>query len=176
MKPLNFIYERSYGIMRGVLTILIGIAFILRPAAVKEYIGLCLGILILLMGIVAVIRSNSGKEGKGLSLLSVNGFLDVIFGILLLVFREHIIDFLIFLFGFLLLVFGIGSLAETISLRSRLNVSRWIVLIPSIITAMGVTLFFLPRESSDLLCRVFGAAICAYGIFELGVQVKSRRI
>jgi len=176
MKPLNFIYDRSYGIMRGVLTILLGVAFVVWPETVKEYIGLCLGTLILLMGIIAIIRSNVGNGAKTLSLLSVNGFFDIIFGLLLIVFREHIVNFLIFLFGFLLLIFGIGSLAETISVRSRLNAPWRIVLLPVIITALGVTMFFLPRESSDLICRVFGAAICIYGFFELNVQIKSRRI
>lgn len=175
MKPLNLFYDRSYGYFRGILTFLVGLAFIIWPDKAKSYICLILGIIILILGLAALVRSNFGKDGKSLNLLSVNGFLDIVFGIVLIVFGEFFVNLLTFLFGFLLLVFGVSSIVETASARKNAPMRWTVFVLPVLIALVGLAMFFLPKESSDFVFRLFGIAILAYGIFELYVQIKVKK-
>jgi len=176
MKPLNLFYDRSYGYIRGVLTILVGISFIIWPVQAKEYTCLILGLIILLLGFSALVRSNFGKGEKTLNLLSINGFIDIVFGLLLIIFSEFFINLMTFLFGFLLLVFGIGSLVETISAKRQSGLKGTFLLFPVLITLLGIGMFFMPKESSNFIFRLFGIAILAYGIYELIIRTKTNRI
>jgi len=176
MKPLDLFYDRSYGYIRGLLTILLGVACIVWPDKAKEYTCLILGLIILILGFSALVRSNFGKEGKVLNLLSINGFVDIIFGLVLIIFSDFFVNLMTFLFGFLLLVFGIGSLVEIISAKRQSGLKQSLWLFPVLITLLGIGMFFMPRESSNFLFRLFGIAMLVYGIFELVVQGKIRRI
>jgi len=175
MKPFNLLYDRSYGYVRGLLTSLVGLAFIIWPGKAKSYICLILGIIILILGFAALVKSNFGKGGSALNLLSVNGFLDIVFGLVLIIFSEFFVNLLTFLFGFLLLVFGISSIVETISARKQMSVKWTVFLFPVLVSVIGMAMFFLPKESSDFVFRLFGIAILAYGVFELYVQMKVRK-
>jgi len=175
MKPFNLLYDRSYGYVRGLLTSLVGLAFIIWPGKAKSYICLILGIIILILGFAALVKSNFRKGGSALNLLSVNGFLDIVFGLVLIIFSEFFVNLLTFLFGFLLLVFGISSIVETISARKQMSVKWTVFLFPVLVSVIGMAMFFLPKESSDFVFRLFGIAILAYGVFELYVQMKVRK-
>lgn len=175
MRPFNLLYDRSYGYVRGILTSLVGLAFIIWPDKAKSYICLVLGIIILILGFAALVKSNFGKGGSVMSLLSVNGFLDIVFGLVLIIFSEFFVNLLTFLFGFLLLVFGISSIIETVSAKKQTSVGWTVFIFPVVISVIGFVMFFLPKESSDFVFRLFGIAILAYGVFELYVQMKLRR-
>jgi len=175
MKPLNLIYGRSYGYLRGILTFLVGLAFIIWPEKAKSYTCLILGLIILVLGLAALVRSNFGKDGKVLNLLAVNGFLDIVFGLVLIIFSEFFVNFLVFLFGFLLLIFGIGSIIETAYARKQSGMQGSVFVFPILIAVVGLAMFFMPKESSNFIFRLFGIAILGYGVFEMFVQRKVRR-
>ncbi|MBQ0006336.1 MAG: DUF308 domain-containing protein [Alistipes sp.] len=177
MKPFNLVIDRSYGFVRGALTILLGIAFIIWPDKAKEYTCLILGVIVIVLGLSALIRSNFGKEGNVLNLLAINGFLDIIFGVLLLIFRDFFVNLITFLFGFMLLVFGIASLVETVSARKNTgNIRKSAFIFPILITALGIGMFFMPDKSSNAVFVLFGISIVVYGIFEFVVFGKSRKM
>ncbi len=177
MKPFNLVLNRSYGFVRGVLTILLGIAFIIWPDKAKEYTCLILGLIVIVLGLSALIRSNFGKEGNVLNLLAINGFLDIIFGLVLLIFRDFFVNLITFLFGFMLLVFGIAALVETVSVRKNTgSIRKRAFIFPILITALGIGMFFMPDKSSDAVFVLFGISIVVYGIFELVVFGKSRKM
>jgi len=175
MKPLNLLYDRSFGYVRGVLTFLVGMAFVIWPEKAKSYICMILGILILILGFAALVRSNFGKEGKVLNLLSVNGFLDIVFGLVLIIFSEFFVNLLTFLFGFLLLVFGISSTVEAVSARKISKINGSVYVFPILMAGLGIGMFFMPKEASNFIFRLFGIAILGYGLFEICVQIKLRR-
>lgn len=177
MKPFNLILDRSYGFVRGVFTILLGIAFIIWPDKAKEYTCFVLGLIVIVLGLSALIRSNFGKEGSVLTLLAINGFVDIIFGVILLIFRDFFVNLITFLFGFLLLVFGIGSLVETISARRHYpGIGKGVFILPVLMTVLGAGMFFLPDKTSDTVFILFGISIVLYGIFEMVVFSRTRRI
>lgn len=175
MKPLNLLYDRSFGYVRGVLTFLVGMAFVIWPEKAKSYICMILGIIILILGFAALVRSNFGKEGKVLNLLSVNGFLDIVFGLVLIIFSEFFVNLLTFLFGFLLLVFGVSSTVEAVSARKISKINGSVYVFPILMAGLGIGMFFMPKEASNFIFRLFGIAILGYGLFEICVQIKLRR-
>lgn len=161
--------------MRGVLTFLVGMAFVIWPEKAKSYICMILGIIILILGFAALVRSNFGKEGKVLNLLSVNGFLDIVFGLVLIIFSEFFVNLLTFLFGFLLLVFGVSSTVEAVSARKISKINGSVYVFPILMAGLGIGMFFMPKEASNFIFRLFGIAILGYGLFEICVQIKLRR-
>lgn len=168
MKPFYAFYNRSYGYARSLITFIIGLSMVIWPTQVKQYIVLTLGVIILLIGVVSVIIANTGKnkESKG-SLLSLNGLVDIVFGLVLIIFPRFFASLIMFLFGILLLFLGGGEFFGLVRSRKEVKFSWTFFISPLITTACGIVMFFQPDESANWLFIFFGAALLLYSVTQL---------
>lgn len=167
MKLFYTFYDRSYGYTRAIVALAAGLALTIWPQAIKEAFIYVLGGLILAAGAVSLILAARGKwKTENAPLLSMNGIVDLAFGLVLILFPSFFANFIVFLFGLLLLLFGGGSLISFLNTRRQTDLPWIFGLFPGLITLCGIAMFFFPSESGNAVFLFFGIALTVYGISE----------
>lgn len=177
MKPIGTLYDRSSGYTRSAVTIIAGLIFVAWPEIIQGIFVYVLGTLILLAGIASLIshRRTAKANGYEFSLLSANGIVSTVFGLLLLFFPSFFISIIMFLFGGILLLLGLFSVFNFIQTRKAIGTPWGYAIVPVLITLCGFSMFFSPKESGNTIFWLFGIALLVYGISELIQTFTNRR-
>lgn len=172
-------FRTSYGnpdriLIRGIVTILFGIAAIAVPGLSLELVIQFMGALLLLDGFVNLLIGLIGKQKQQSTFIIVpRGTTNLILGIVLALFPAFMVSIFVFVIGIILLFAGITQLASQIGGRNLPGIS-WVIAISSVIAIVaGVIMLFKPFESAKTILIVFGAVIALYGIGEV---VRSFRV
>lgn len=171
MKIFSALYDRTFGYSRAVAAIIAGLILVAWPETIKNIIIYVLGGLIIATGIFSLVSNRSAKQDnedrQNRSLLSVNGIVNITFGLILILFPSFFTGIIMFLFGAVLLLFGIGSLISFFSAKKAVNASWGFAIVPALITGCGIAMFFFPNSSGNALFVIFGIALLVYGLSEL---------
>lgn len=177
MKPFYAFYDSSYSYVRAIITLVIGLAMVIWPNQVSKYIVIIIGALLLVTGVVSVIVSNTGeRKNQKTSLLSINSLVDIVFGLILVIFPNFFKSLLTFLFGILLIFFGGGQIVCLAKARKNVMFSWTFFIWPIITTACGVIMFFQPHDASNWIFIFFGAALLIYSLTEFLSTYKIRSL
>ena len=179
---MSYIYSvtnRTYSVVRGVITLIFGACLLLWPDFTAGLIVKIIAAFMLAAGILTLVfalNANGRSEG-GIPFMSiVNICVYLILGLLIFLFPNFFLSLIAFVFGAVLLFAGIGQLVNLYQSSKYAAIPGGLYIIPVLITVCGVALFFSPGFSTRVLTMVFGAAIALYGISEIVSGWKLRRI
>ena len=116
------------------------------------------------------------KSFKNWWFLTLNGFIAILFGLLLLFFTKEFIQTAIFYFGLLILITGIFLLLTTFYYLKK-NKSVTMVSIQSIASiAIGLIVMVFPQKSLELFLMLIGIWAATIGILQLVILFLMRKI
>lgn len=174
MKLFKTLFSPAYGYFRAATAFLLGILLVLWPdIAAKSAIQIIGGAMIIIGGI-SILLSIIDKESH-VDMMMVNGIFDILLGIVICCAPSFFLKLIIFVFGAVLLIFGIGQLANLLSARRAVKLGWGFYVIPAIVTAIGVALFFRPLAAGRSLFLLFGIVLLFYGVSELMATIKVRK-
>lgn len=171
---ISSLFNPTYGIIRSIVALLLGLAIVIWPDIAVAAAVRALGAVMVLVGGISLAINFAGKERLG-SLYAFTGIIAVLFGIVLLVFPDFFVKLLSYLFGVLMIFFSIGEIVNLISIGKNTKVKFAFYIIPILIFILGIVLLTNPFEVVKTLFVVFGIALIVYAIFELVVALKFRK-
>lgn len=176
MKSFFTYFNHTYGYSRAIVAALFGLVLIIWPGAAVKTIVIVIGSVLMLLGAVTMIFSKKPEEDRNRSILSINGIISLIFGLILVVFPGFFVGIIMFLFGTILLIIGVSEVAGAVAARSEANAPLSIFIGPLITTACGIVIFFNPFSTMEWLFIFFGISLLVYSLTELISTRKLRKI
>lgn len=176
MKSFFTYFNHTYGYSRAIIAALFGLVLIIWPGAAVKTIVIVIGSILMLLGAVTMIFSKKPEENQNRSILSINGAISLIFGLILVIFPGFFVGIIMFLFGTILLVIGVSEVAGAVSARKEANAPLSIFVGPLITTACGIVVFFNPFSTMEWLFIFFGISLLVYSLTEFISTRKLRKI
>jgi uncharacterized membrane protein HdeD (DUF308 family) len=153
-------------LVRGILTIGVGILFLSVPGLTLKSVIMTIGVMNLVNGLFTLLFSYvKPKNGRGAA--SFPGLFNMILGVLFLLSPMVIVKVFGFFFGFIFLLMGLMQFFGALGTLSK-SVWSWVYLIFAILmTSGGLFLLVRPIESAENILTFFGGILLLYGFFEL---------
>ena len=159
-------------IFRTLLTILTGGVFLFVPGLTMKSVMIVIGTMLVIRGLINFVLSNFKRAGAFSRFWSLQGMMNVIFGIVFISAPEAMIKVFALIVGFILLIMGLVQLAGSIGSLTR-SVSAWIFLIIGTLTlGSGIYLLTDPYKSAEKIPPFLGALLILNGVSDL---IKTRR-
>jgi uncharacterized membrane protein HdeD (DUF308 family) len=157
--PLN-------ALVRGILTIGVGILFLTVPGLTLKSVIMTIGVMILVNGLFTLLFSYlKPKNGRGAP--SFPGLFNILLSVPFLLTPLVIVKVFGFFFGFIFLMMGLMQFFGALGTLSK-SVWSWVYLIFAILmTSGGLFLLVRPIESAENILTFFGGILLLYGFFEL---------
>lgn len=156
-------------IFSSAMLFVLGLLLVISPEAGKEVFADILGVAMIIFGIIKLI----GYFSKDLFRLAFQydlafGILITILGIITIVRRGDIVEFLCIVLGIIILADGLFKIQMSMDAREFGIHKWWLIFSFAIITGViGLLLVFMPAEGSLVLMRLMGIALMAEGIMSL---------
>lgn len=177
MNPFYAFYDRSYGYARAVITLAAGLLMVCWPTVVAKTLVIILGAFIAAAGVVSLVLSFTGKwKEEKVSLLTMNALVDIVIGIVVIVFSDFFVELIMYLFGILLLIFGLSEIVSLLRTQKTAKISWLLFVGPAITTICGIVIFFDPFNSNKWLFIFFGISLLIYSITEFMSTHTVRKI
>ncbi len=179
MSAFYIVTNKTYSITRGLITLLVGVCFLLWPSSIAPFIVKIIAAFLLAIGLISLVFALNTKPqgGKGSGFLPImNVIVYLVLGLLIFVFPNFFLNLLAILFGIVMLVAGISQIANLYAGRKYVQVSGGLYIIPIIITVCGLVLLFSPDASIEFLTILFGVALLLYGVSEFGQAWQFRNV
>ena len=158
--------------MRGIITMTIGCVLLLVPGLTMQTILMILGGMLCLNGVVTILLVRFRKVEFGGGIWSVQGIINVVFGLPFLLFPDEMVKIFAVILGFLLLMMGLIQFMAAIGSLHRSFLS-WIFLTIAILTISGgIYLFTDPFKSAETILSFLGIILILNGISELFLARK----
>ncbi len=179
VNPMAGISKMSWTVVLGLgLGLLIlGILMMVYPEPTLTIVVWLIGAVALFFGIFAVISYFTAKaEEKNLGWLML-GLVGIAFGIIVLVYPDMTVKFLMFLWGLWLIITGIVMLFAGLMAKDMKD-TRWLMVIGGILSLIVGSVFVIePYDGAVALVWVIGLFTIIYGIIfvVLGIRLHSAR-
>lgn len=184
MKFKNGLFNPTYGYIRAIAGIVLGIVLIVWPSGTLDALVRVIGCFLICLGIFSWIGSakkeknaaEAKTEGSNFKIMQINGIFDIVLGLILAIIPGVFVSFLTIVFGILLLLFGISQLSSLFAARKSTQIKWTLFVMPALVTICGAVLIFMPKDFTNAIVIITGAAILLYGISELISTLKLRKV
>lgn len=153
--------------LRGVLSILLGLALIIWPETAITYLVITLGVLFILPGIFSLISYFTRPKELVGSHFPIEGAGSILLGIWLVAMPAFFVNIVMYVLGACLLIAGIQQFFTLLRARKYYWVPWGLYVIPSLLLITGIIVLLNPFDTASAVFIVFGIAIVAYGVSEL---------
>ena len=167
---VSSLFNPTYGIMRSIVAIMLGLAMLIWPGVAVNLFVRILGAALILIGGISLAINYLGKENMG-SLFAFLGFTAFIFGIILLALPEFFVNLLAYLFGAMMIIFSIGQIVTLIYSNKFARVNFTYYIAPVIVFAGGIVMFCKPFETVETMFMIFGGGLIIYAVTEFLVAL-----
>ena len=134
------------------------------------------GGMILLSGVFTLFFSHQKKKMAMNLTSSFQGFFNIVWGLLFLLFPMMIVKVFGFFFGIIFLLLGLMQLLGALGTLSR-SIWSWIYLIFALLMVSGgAFLLVKPIESAENIITFLGAILLVYGLLELMMAWRLKKI
>ncbi|MCD8395830.1 MAG: DUF308 domain-containing protein [Lachnospiraceae bacterium] len=164
--------------VNAVLTILIGILFVLNPGGTGSTIALIAGIAILVSGIGDIIRYISDREyGFLMSGSLFGGVIKCVLGLFAVTHTGTIITLLTYILSVFVIIGGVNCLESSLQLK-KAHVSAWglNMALSAVILAAGIFMLFFPFDAASTAIIIVGVILIADGLNELFTSWRMKKI
>jgi len=157
--PLN-------ALIRGVLTLGVGVVFLSIPGLTLKSVIMTIGAMILVNGLFTLlfsyVKPKNGRVGP-----SFPGLFNILLSIPFLLTPLAIVQVFGFFFGFIFFMLGLMQFFGAMGSLSK-SIWSWLYLIFAVLmTSAGLFLLFKPIESAENILTFFGAILVFYGVLEI---------
>lgn len=160
-------------IILGILLTLLGLAFFVNPVSATIFVTLCIGWAFLIGGVVTIITYFTNRTGNRTIADFVLGILEVILGILVLIWPATFALYLFIMIGCIIFITGIFDIVEAIAMPHEKGSMWGLWLVIGIITLIfGVLVFSSPWLFAEFVMIFAGVALVFDGITEIIVGVR----
>lgn len=170
----------NYYLYRSILSIILGILLLAFPEVSLKYLVYVIGAFTILMGTSTLISVNKSKaEPKSLqrTLMTTNGAINLVLGIILIIAPTFFLGFLMTIIGLFIIIAGLLQLFLIWQRkRSEQEISYTLFILPLLIIAAGFLVLFNPFQTMVTAVTVMGAVILLYGIFEFIIRMRFRKL
>ena len=165
--------KNSY--FRGIQTILVGGVFLFFPGLTIKTVMIIIGSMLVASGLISMVISNRKRRGGISGLLSSQGILNVLFGIVFITSPAVMVKIFMIFIGIILLILGLLQLFGAIGMLSR-SLWAWIFLILGLVTfSSAVYLLSDPFKSAETILPFLGAILILNGISQFIMAWKIGR-
>jgi len=177
VNPMAGISKLSWTVVLGLGAglLILGILMMVYPEPTLTIVVWLIGAAALFFGIFAVISFFTAKaEEKNLGWLML-GLVGIAFGIIILVYPDMTVKFLMFLWGLWLIITGIVMLFAGLMAKDMKD-TRWLMVLGGILSLVVGSIFVLnPYDGAVVLVWVIGLFTVIYGIIfiVLGIRLHS---
>lgn len=162
-----FLPTPQNSLIRGLLTIVIGILFLSLPGLTLKSVIMTIGAMILLSGVFSLVLSYwKNRQGKNLG-SAFQGVFNILLGILFLLSPMTIVEIFGFFFGIIFLLMGLMQLFVALGTISKSLWSGVYLIFAILLISGGVFLLVHPVESVKNILTFFGVVLLLYGILEV---------
>lgn len=164
-------------LLRGGLSIAIGLAILLVPDMSMVLLMRILGTLLLIDGIIALFINYFKKKKEPQTFYNIvpKGTLSLIMAVILLAFPTLLVNVFVFVVGLILFMAGLTQLLGILNGSRTLGFSLTTLIISIIALLAGIVLLLKPFESAQTILMFFGAIIAVYGVGEVIRSFKVRK-
>jgi uncharacterized membrane protein HdeD (DUF308 family) len=162
--------------IRGILTIAIGILLLAVPGLTLKSVIMTVGGMILLGGVLNLLFSLY-RSTKGINFsTSFQGFFNILWGMLFLIAPMVIVKIFGFFFGVIFLILGLVQFFGAMVIVSK-SLWSWVYMVFSLmLTCGGIFLLVQPIESAENILKFLGVVFLIYGILELSMAWRLKKI
>lgn len=161
---ISFGYNNKISsILRSIATFIIGTAMIVKNNHVETLMHI-MGVALIIVGACSLLFSLLSKSSGKLH--GINSFVDIIFGVILLLGTEFIAGSLVMIIGIILLVLGIIQFLALIGTVALLGSSVPLIIMSALSFLGGVLLIFNPF-SFKIMSIIAGIFLVIYSITDL---------
>jgi uncharacterized membrane protein HdeD (DUF308 family) len=166
--PLN-------ALVRGILTIGVGILILTVPGLTLQSVIMTIGVMILVNGMFTLLFSYlKPKNGRGAP--SFPGLFNILLSIPFLIAPLVIVKVFGFFFGFIFLMIGVMQFFGALAALSK-SFWAWVYLAFALMmTSGGLFLLVKPIQSAENILTFFGAILVLYGILEIFTAWRIRKM
>lgn len=154
-------------LIRGLLTILIGVLILSLPGLTLKTVVMYIGAMIIASGLFSLLFSYRKNKQRNSFTSAFQGFFNIALGLLFVLSPMIIVQVFGFFFGLILLLLGGLQFFGAIGTLTK-SIWSWVFLAFSILLISGG--FFLlvrPVESAENILTFFGAVMLVYGVLEM---------
>lgn len=175
MSIFKGIFSPTYGYLRTISCLAVGIVLILWPDVAAKTLIMAVGALLFIVGCVSLVLSVRKSIAFG-NMMSINGLFNILFGLVLMLCTDFFISFIMYVFGFFFIVFGVSQISSlgAASQYSKISIGYYIT--PILFALCGFVLFFKPFEAQETIFIFIGACLVLYALSELFATLKVNRV
>lgn len=168
------INKRLFGLLRGAVMIILGVALLFSPEFTLVSITRLVAALLLVRGAIAGLIFFFGKNQASSSPALFECLIDVGIGLLILYNPGGTISFFVIILAIWAL-FGGALMAFSFNTLRRVGVTNWGLFLSSIIAlSFGFVLIFEPLRGGFALATIIGAFALTYGVVNIFTVVTEK--
>lgn len=168
MNLASTVTNRNSSMIRGFVSLFLGLILIIWPDAVSRSIVYVIGGALLVAGIVSfAISMKRQKDGRYNTFVSVNGAVDLVFGLLLVLFPDFFLGILMYLFAAVIIVLGAGQIMNLRYTSKIAKVPFWMYILPVLVLIAGVVIIFNPFGVLSSIFVFSGVVLAVYALAEI---------
>lgn len=173
MKPLN------YAVVSSICALIIGVMLVVWPDVAVNYLVMTIGVLFLLpglLGLFSYLAYAKKRAQQGIkNTFPIVALGSTLFGLWLIIMPAFFVGILMYVLGVLLVLAGLNQLVNFAALRSCLQVSAGVYVIPSLVLAVGLVVLLNPFEVATIPFILLGVSSIVYGLTDLFRLLRFRR-
>ena len=169
---------RTHAIIDSVLSLILGIIFIVDPIGASNSVALIIGIFVLASGICDMVRyfSNSGYPSFIRGNLFV-AIIKVILGIFIMTHTATVVTLFAYIFSIFIIVTSVNAIEGATQLKIA-NVSGWIInmILAVLVLCAGILMLFVPFEATETASIIIGAALILDAVTMIYTMIRLKKI
>lgn len=159
-------------LFRGILTIALGSVLLFVPGLAMRTVMIIIGVMLVLSGLVTMILSNRKRTGAMSGFVSVQGIVNVLFGIVFIASPTVMVEIFVFILGIILLIMGLFQLIGALATLSRSGWA-WIYFLIALLTLSGgIFLLTDTLKSAETILSFLGIILILNGVSEIFMAWK----
>lgn len=163
MKKINFTQQTP----RIIVSVLIGLLFILFPDFFRNFAIYIIGSVITLFGIGKLIYYFSVKDNYVEKTIPLGAIIIILVGTIILLQADIFTSIIMFSLGFILLIAGLGQIINYLKFKTTSVVPIKLYIFPALMFIAGILAIINPFGAVRSLIVFFGVMMLFYGISEL---------
>ena len=173
---ITFGYKNKFsGLIRASLALIVGLVMVVSRTNALELAVQIVAAFLVAAGVVTFLLGLKNQTPEASNLLKVNAAVDVLLGILLLIFPGFVVNVMIYIIGFALLAFGIFQIVALFSAMQTLKLKLSAFILPVVVVIAGGFLVAKPAFVGETIGIIAGVALIVYGASELFSTWKMRK-
>jgi uncharacterized membrane protein HdeD (DUF308 family) len=175
---LKGLFDPKYGIARGIVALVMGVALVMWPSEMPKLGIKILGYLMILFGGVSIISALVRKRNdntQNVDIAFINGIVVAVIGIIMVAAPKRFINFAFIIVGIMLAILGVNLLASIFNAKKYGHIGWGYYLLPVLTLANAALILAFPIDANDprnLLFYLFGISMIIYGAGEVTTSAE----